>query len=159
MTAAAVACGAPAADRSAGADPGNVAEMTTDDAAGDSLQLEIQAPARVVRGAAVAIVLRVANVSGRDLDLYLRGRTVAFDIVVMDDGGNTVWRRLDGDIIPAIIRLETLRAGNALELRDEWLQVTQHGEPAPAGTYLVRGELLTEGEPLLTDTVRLTLES
>jgi hypothetical protein len=124
----------------------------------DSLSLGIQAPGRVSPGEPVPVVLRVENVSGRTLDLYLRGRTIAFDIVVTDTDGRVVWRRLEGEVIPAILRIETLEAGAALELEASWDQRSSAGEPAVAGLYRVHGELLTEADPLVTPAVPLRVE-
>jgi hypothetical protein len=126
--------------------------------AGDSLQLDLLVPAEVEAGAAVPLRLHVRNTSGRSIELYLRGRSITFDIVVTDAGGATVWRRLAGEVIPAIIRLETLDAGAALELRAEWRQVTQAGARVAPGSYRVHGELLTDGPALATPpaTLRIT---
>jgi hypothetical protein len=86
----------------------------------DSLRLHLDVPDRVRTGEPVPIGIRVQNVSGGPLDLYLRGRTIAFDIVVSREPGEIVWRRLEGEVIPAILRIETLRPGEVLELSDVW---------------------------------------
>jgi len=116
----------------------------------DTLQLGIEAPDRLPAGEPVPITLQVRNVSGRALDLHLRGRTVAFDLIVSDPDGRDIWRRLEGEFVPAILRLENLAAGGVLEFTDAWDQRTGAGERVPAGAYYVRGELLTDGEPLVT---------
>jgi hypothetical protein len=125
----------------------------------DSLRLHLDVPDRVRTGEPVPIGIRVQNVSGGPLDLYLRGRTIAFDIVVSREPGEIVWRRLEGEVIPAILRIETLRPGEVLELSDVWDQRDDHGRAVPAGSYAVRGEILTEGpEPLTTPPRRLRIE-
>jgi hypothetical protein len=116
----------------------------------DTLRLGIAAPERVPTGEPVPIALRVENVSGRALELHLRGRTVAFDLVVFDADGRELWRRLEGESVPAILRLESLAAGEVLELTDAWDQRTGAGERVPTGVYQLRGEILTDGEPLVT---------
>lgn len=116
----------------------------------DTLRLGIEAPERVPAGEAVPMTLRVENVSGRTLELHLRGRTVAFDLVVSDPDGRELWRRLEGEFVPAILRLESLAAGEALEFTDAWDQRTGAGERVPTGVYQLRGEILTDGEPLVT---------
>ena len=69
-------------------------------------------------------------------------------MVVRQASGEVVWRRLENEIIPAIIRLETLAPEQVLELRAEW-------NPARPGSYAVAGVLLTDGADLRTDPVTL----
>lgn len=127
--------------------------------ADDSLRLVLELPARVPVGAPVRIGLRVENVSGRPLDLYLRGRAIAFDLIVRRaEDGAVVWRRLEGAILPAILRLERLGPGEALQLEDMWDQRTNAGERVMPGAYSVRGELLTERDPLRTPAAFLRIE-
>jgi hypothetical protein len=150
-------CGSPAAEPATGDAtpfPGNDdVELT----AGDSLRLTLVVPADAAAGAAVPVTLTVENVSGRRLDLYLRGRTVTFDIVVSDAAGTTVWRRLEGEVIPAVLRLEPLQAGQVLEMRDTWDQRDNAGQSVGAGDYHVRGEVLTEGAPLVSHAAPLRI--
>jgi hypothetical protein len=123
----------------------------------DSLRLSLGVPAHSAAGTPVPFTLTVENVSGRPLDLYLRGRTIAFDIVVLDSAGVPVWRRLEGEMIPAILRLDALAPGQLLELSDQWDQRDNAGRPASAGDYTAYGEVLTEGAPLRTPHVTLRI--
>lgn len=116
----------------------------------DSLRLDLVVPEQVRGGEAVPIAVRVRNVSDRPLNLHLRGRTIAFDVIVADAEGDTVWRRMKDAVIPAILRIETLDAGGTLELEETWDQRSNDGEPVAPGIYTVHGELLTDGEPLVT---------
>lgn len=116
----------------------------------DSLRISLDLPREVPAGQPVPIVLRLENTSSRPLDLYLRGRTIAFDIFVTRPDGEVVWQRLKDEIIPAIVRLEVLQPGEVLELKDDWHQRDNSGRPAGPGNYLVRGAILTEGPPLET---------
>ncbi|CAN5729038.1 hypothetical protein BH23GEM9_BH23GEM9_32670 [soil metagenome] len=132
-------------------------DAMTQDSAGDSLRLELQAPSSVRTREVVSFVVRVENVSTRPVDLYLRGRDLTVDIIVRDARGVEMWRRLDGAVIPAIIRLETLAAGGMLELSDEWRQTTSAGAVLPAGVYTVHGEFLTDNRPLVTPPITLRI--
>ncbi len=123
-------------------------EMPPD--ASDSLRLRLEAPAEVAAGAPVPITLRVENLTDRTLTLYLTGRTIAFDVVVERAGGARVWRRLEGETVQSILRLEELGPGEALVLEDAWDQRSDRGEAASPGEYRIHGELLTEGEPLVS---------
>jgi hypothetical protein len=105
----------------------------------------------------VSITLRAENIGGRPLELYLRGRTIAFDVVVARADGEAVWRRLEGEVIPAILRLEVLTPGQVLELGAEWDQRTNGGAPVGAGSYEVRGLLLTDAEPWETPPATLRI--
>ena len=119
------------------------------DAAVDSVRLALDVPATARAGASVPIALRVENVAGRALELYLRGRTIAWDVVVARAGGDTVWRRLDGEVIPAIVQLRLLAPGEVLTLRAAWDQRDAAGAHVGPGRYTVRADLLTDRpEPL-----------
>lgn len=107
----------------------------------------------------MTVTLRAENVSGESLDLYLQGRTIAFDVVVTDADGSVVWRRLEGEVIPAILRIETLEPGATLELEAHWDQRSNIGQPVAPGRYTVHGEFLTEGDPLVTPAAPLWIET
>jgi hypothetical protein len=127
-------------------------------AAQDSLRLSIQIPHEVRARATVPVEVRVENTTDRPLDLYLRGRTIAFDVVVTRADGTVAWRRLEGEIIPAIIQVKTLAPREVLELNTEWNQRTNRGRRVAAGLYSVRGILLTDAQtPLETPAVELRI--
>jgi len=121
----------------------------------DSLRLELDVATEARVGSVVSIALRVRNVGDRPIDLYLRGRTVAFDVIVRRDSGEVVWRRLENAIIPAILRIETLAPNATLELRADWSLATTTGATVTPGTYAVEGVLLTEDAEMRTVPVRL----
>lgn len=114
----------------------------------DSLRLRLSLPEELETGTPVPVTLTVENITDRALDLYLTGRPIAFDLMVSDEAGEEIWRRLEGETIPMVLRIETLAPGAFLELTDTWDQRTNEGEAVPPGTYTVRGEILTEGEGL-----------
>ncbi len=125
-------------------------------AAQELLRLRLEAPAEARLGENVPVTLRVENVSDDPLDLYLRGRTIAFDLIVSRDDRTVVWRRLEGEIIPAIIQVKTLAPREVFELKAEWNQRTNGGRQVAAERYLVRGVLLTDAQtPLETSAVEL----
>lgn len=123
----------------------------------DSLRLWLDVSAEVRAGEPVPITLRAENITERSRDLYLTGRTIAFDLTVTNEDGAVIWRRLEDEVIPAILRLETLEPGETLSLDDTWEQRSNDGEPVAPGTYTVRGEILTEEEPLVTPEVALRI--
>jgi hypothetical protein len=117
----------------------------------ESLRVRLEIPELVLAGQVVPIVIRLENGGQRPLDLYLRGRTIAFDIFITRRDGHVVWQRLKDEIIPAIIQLKVLQPGEVLELKDEWRQRSNRGEPVEPGSYVVRGTVLTDGpNPLET---------
>jgi hypothetical protein len=124
----------------------------------DSLSLELVLPHRVRAGEPVPIELRVQNLTRRSLDLYLRGRAVTWDVIVARRGGDVVWRRLEDEIIPAIVHLRTLAPGERLEADAVWNQRTNQGRRVEAGEYTARGLLLVDGEPLQTASVPFAIE-
>jgi Intracellular proteinase inhibitor len=123
----------------------------------DPVRLELLLEPRAPAGVPVRIRLRAENVTQRPVDLYLRGRTVTFDVVVAQAAGGVVWRRLEGEIIPAIVHLRPLAPGERLEVETEWDQRTNDGKPVEPGDYVVDGSLLTEGEPLRAPQRPLTI--
>ncbi len=123
----------------------------------DSLLLELVLPPGVHPGERVPIELRVRNQTARTLDLYLRGRTPTFDVVVTRPDGEVVWRRLEDEIIPAIVHLRALAPGEQLEIRGVWDQRRKSGRPAEPGDYAAQGLLLVEGDPLPTPAVRFRI--
>jgi len=64
---------------------------------------------------------------------------------------------LEGEFVQAILRIETLAPGGTLELNATWNQRSNTGERVQPGAYTVRGELLTEGAPLVTAEVPLRI--
>lgn len=108
-------------------------------------------------GVPVPIELRVENLRDHPIDLTLRGRTIAFDVIVRRRGGAVVWRRLENAGIPAIARLEVLGPREVLTLPTVWDLSTNDGAPALAGEYLVEGVLFTDGPDLRTPPAALRL--
>jgi hypothetical protein len=101
----------------------------------------------------VGIKLIVENQTRHALDLYLRGRDPTFDVVIARPDGAIVWRRLENEIIPAILHIRSLAAAERLELATVWDQRTRQGNAADAGEYTARALLLVEGAPLETEPV------
>ena len=104
-------------------------------------------------------VFSVRNPTEHAIDLILRGRTSTFDVIVARDDGKIVWRRLENEIIPAIIRVVTLAPADGIELSTVWDQRTPKDEYAEAGIYVARGLLLVEGEPLETPAINFRIEA
>lgn len=126
-------------------------------AVSDSVGLQLLVAGPVRAGAAVRFSMLVQNLTARPLDLYLRGRESTFDVVVARPASEVVWRRLEGEITPAIVHIRTLAPTERFELVAEWDQRTKQGTSVPPGEYTARGLLLVEGEPLatLTQTFRI----
>lgn len=125
----------------------------------DSVQLALLVPRSVARGAPVAFTLRIRNVSGRALTLYLRGREITFDVVVTGAGGQAVWRRLEGAAVPAIVRLEEMAPGAELSLPATWDQQGADGRPVADGEYRAHAELLTQDAPIVGAAVAFRIGS
>ncbi len=100
-------------------------------------------------GTVIPIELRVKNETSAPLDLYLRGREITFDVTIVDSSGDAVWRRLEGEVVPAILQLRTLAPGEVLRLTAAWDQRSRRGTQVPPGHYSVRGAVLTDGERTL----------
>jgi hypothetical protein len=115
----------------------------------DSLRLQLFAPAAARQGEPVSITIRVANGGGRPLELHLQGREIAFDVVVKDEAGSVVWRRLEGAFVQGILQLKMLAPGESFDLEATWT-------PTAPGIYAVEGVLPTdEPQPLQTPVARV----
>jgi intracellular proteinase inhibitor BsuPI len=117
------------------------AAMTT---GADSLRLEIEAPAQVRPGDRARITLRARNAGAAPLQLYLRGRIIAFDFVLRREDGTVAWQRLADQMIPAIVQVKVLGPGDTLEFADAWDGRTGRGAPLPPGHYTLEGLLLRD---------------
>jgi hypothetical protein len=115
----------------------------------DSLHISLDVPEVVPADKPVPIVIRLKNDSGQPVDLYLRGRTIAFDIFINRADGQLAWQRLKDEVVPAIVQLKTLRPGEVLELKHEWDQRGNKGEPVTPGAYVIRGAVLTDSATAL----------
>lgn len=115
----------------------------------DSPKVELEVPREVRAGEAVPMKLRVTNIADRPLELHLRGRPIAFDLVVRRDDASIVWRRLEGAMIAMVLQLRTLAPGETLELADVWRQQKADGTPVASGRYTVTGSLLTDSRASL----------
>ncbi|MGH7584844.1 MAG: BsuPI-related putative proteinase inhibitor [Gemmatimonadales bacterium] len=124
---------------------------------GDTLTFQVTAPDSVRAGEPVPIALRLANTSGRPLQLYLQGRPLAFDITIRGPDGTIVWRRLEGATVSAILAVRVLEPGASLTFEDTWDQASKHGAPIPPGEYTVTGSLPTDRDPLETPPTRLRI--
>jgi hypothetical protein len=104
----------------------------------------LHAPGTVPLGTAVAISMRIENKSAEPLELYLRGREPVYDFLVSTIAGDVVWRRLEGEVAQAILRLELIEAGQVLEFRDSWDQRDNAGQLVSPGAYTIRGIVLSD---------------
>ena len=105
------------------------------------MRMEIGLPREVARGAPVSMELRLTNAGTHAREVVLQGRPTAFDLTVSCQDGVEVWRRLEGEVVSAILQLRVLAPGEALELSHTWDQRGADGAPVPPGDYLVRGEI------------------
>ena len=117
----------------------------------------LEAPDQVQPGDSVPFVIRLRNGGSRTVDLYLRGREIAFDVVLTDSSGNEIWTRLHDQVVPAVLRIEQLEPGKSLELRHVWNQQDNTGRRVRPGDYVVRGLILTDGTPIRTPERRLRI--
>jgi hypothetical protein len=122
-----------------------------------SLRVEIDVPPRVAAGDSVPITLRATNAGTGLLELYLMGRSVTFDITITDSGGRVVWRRLEGETVPAILQVRVMAPGDSLQLDHVWNQQTNRGQSVEPGTYTVTAAIITDAQPLRTPTAPLRI--
>jgi hypothetical protein len=112
------------------------------------VRLSVEAPPTVRRGAPIEFTLVVSNPLDHGLTLYLRGREIAFDLIVRSPDGTERWRRLGRQSIPAIVKVEELAPRASLRLKASWDQRDSQRNAVAPGRYQVIGELLTDREPI-----------
>lgn len=118
----------------------------------------MDAPRQSPSGTPVPMTLSIRNSGPHPVELYLTGRPAAFDITVSGRDGTVVWRRLHGQIVPAILQILELLPNESLEMRDEWTQSTNSGVRVEPGIYAVQGELLTPDPDRRLRTGVITIE-
>lgn len=109
----------------------------------------LDVPQSAAAGTPVPIRIRLKNEAAAPLDLYLRGRDVTFDVTVTDSAGDVVWRRLQGEVVQAIVQLKTLAPNETIELVHTWDQRSHRGAQVPPGRYAIRASILTDGQAQL----------
>jgi hypothetical protein len=114
--------------------------------AGESgIRLQLLAPARAPEGEPVRYTLHIENAGDRPATLYLQGRPPAFDLVVLDDAGRMIWRRLGGATILTVLGIRELRPGQTIDFTDVWSLRDQADQPLAPGRYRLTG--IVPGEP------------
>jgi hypothetical protein len=124
----------------------------------NSVALRLLLPSRAVLGEPVPIVLRLTNTTEQPLTLALRGRPIAYDIIIAREDGTVVWRRLEGEVVTAILAVRELGPAESLEFEATWDGHDRSGKTAPSGRYLVTGVVPTDQpEGLRTQPTSLTI--
>jgi Intracellular proteinase inhibitor len=116
----------------------------------DSVAFRVHAPASVHAGEPVPIELVLTNQTERRLTLYLQGRPLAFDIAVRREDGSVAWRRLEGQVVSAILAVRALAPAESLTFEAVWDGRMTDGRPAAPGRYQITGNLRTDTPDGLT---------
>lgn len=122
-----------------------------------SLRVTLEAPETAWTGDPVAYAVVISNTGSEPLDLYLQGREPTFDLRVADEAGATVWRRLEGQSVQAILRIDSLAPGEEMSLDGVWNQRNASGTLLAPGVYVLQAEVLTDGQPLMSQKRELRL--
>lgn len=117
--------------------------------AGGKPVVTLHAPDNARVGEMIPITICVENKTAETLELYLLGREPTYDFIVNARDGDVVWRRLEGEVVQAIVRFQVLAPGEALEFTDRWNQRDNSGEPVAPGSYTIRGVVLSDGSSTL----------
>jgi hypothetical protein len=110
----------------------------------DSVALRLVLSASARAGEPIPIVLRLTNTTDHPVTLALQGRPIAFDVLVAREDGTTVWRRLEGEVVTAILAVRTLEPAESLEFTTTWNGRDRSGAAVPPGRYRVTGTLPTD---------------
>jgi hypothetical protein len=108
------------------------------------LRVSLSVPESSQLGSIIPIAIRLENTGNSRLDLFLRGRTIAFDVLIRDAAGSLVWHHLEGEIVPAIVQIKVLEPGQVLELSCDWNQRGNQGKRVKPGLYTAQGVVFTD---------------
>ena len=120
---------------------------------GDSLQVALD----VRSEGSVRFMLQVRNVAPRQVALLLRGRSPTLDVEVRRAGGEIIWRRLEGEVVQAIVQVRVLEPGEVLQVAAEWDRRLSGGGSAAPGAYEAAALLLLEEGGLAAPVTRFGL--
>ena len=116
----------------------------------DSVAFRVHAPTSVHVGEPLPIELVLTNRTERPLTLYLQGRPLAFDITIRREDGSVVWRRLEGQVVSAILAMRQLAPAESLTFEAVWDGRRSGGRPVAPGRYQIVGSLRTDTPEGLT---------
>jgi uncharacterized protein (DUF58 family) len=116
----------------------------------DSVAFRVHAPSSVHVGEPLPIELVLTNRTERPLTLYLQGRPLSFDITIRREDGSVVWRRLEGQVVSAILAVRELGPADSLTFEAVWDGRVAGGHSVPPGRYQIVGSLRTDTPEGLT---------
>jgi hypothetical protein len=122
--------------------------------------VRLDLPEQVTAGTPVRIRLVVRNAADRPSVLMLGGGEMAMDAAVARVGdGPPVWTSRRGLTVPMVLEMRPLGPGEEITFEAIWDQSDSEGAPVPAGDYLVRASLTTDGADLHAPLRRVGIEA
>jgi hypothetical protein len=109
------------------------------------LLLRVDLPDVVPSGMPLPFRLALGNRGRVPIQVELGGRPVAFDLIIRDEAGEVVWRRLQDVSVEATILIRTLAGGEVVSFEDHWDQRDSTGTIVPPGVYRIQGILPVAG--------------
>jgi len=116
----------------------------------DTLAFRVEPLPATAAGRPVPIILTLTNRATHPMSLAMQGRPPAFDITVARRDGQVVWRRLAGQVVPAILAVRTLAPAETLTFSATWDGRAADGSPSVPGRYVVTGSLPSDPPEVLT---------
>lgn len=114
------------------------------------LNVRLEAPEFAAERTAIDYTVVVENTGDVPMEANLLGRDPVHDLTVTGKGGEVVWRRLEGAISQAILRLESLAPGEMLRLSGQWDQRDSAGLYVAPGFYTLQATIPTDSAPLIS---------
>jgi hypothetical protein len=110
----------------------------------------IEAPEFIEQGSPLEYSVVVENEAAVPIEFHLQGRDIVHDLAVVAEDGSTIWRRLEGQSLQAILRIETLAPRQKIVIGDYWDGRDREGAHVQPGSYTLQALLPTDDVPLVS---------
>lgn len=114
------------------------------------LKVRLEAPEFAPWRGRIEYSVVVENEGESTIDAHLQGREPVHDLTVTGKGGEVVWRRLAGEIVQGILRIDTLAPRESLRFAGEWDQRDSAGHYVEPGFYTLQATVPTDTGPLIS---------
>lgn len=114
------------------------------------LKVRLEAPEFAPLRERIEYSVVVENEGESTIEAHLQGREPVHDLTVTGKGGEVVWRRLEGEIVQGILRIDMLAPHESLRIPGAWDQRDLAGHHVEPGFYTLQATVPTDAGPLIS---------